>query len=63
MSNESAENLGHLDDSAEEAEPSSDASGGAAAGGEYDPAEGSPSGDAPGHPVGETYPDEPTKDD
>ena len=43
--------LGHLDDEAEAAEPSSDEAGGPAAAGEYDPAEGSPSSGP--HPTGE----------
>lgn len=42
------ENLGHLDDEAEEREPSSTHDG-AAAEGEYDPAQGSP--DSGTHPV------------
>ena len=54
MSNDSTENLGRLDDQAEEQEPSSTTDGPAAEG-EYDPAQGSP-GDA--HPTGEDFPDE-----
>ncbi|GAA5155259.1 hypothetical protein GCM10023340_40100 [Nocardioides marinquilinus] len=55
MSEQPDENLGHLDDDAEAAEPSSDTEGGAAAAGEYDPAEGSP---GTPHPTGEAFPDE-----
>ena len=54
MSSDSGENLGRLDDEAEEQEASSTTDGPAAEG-EYDPAQGSP-GDA--HPTGETFPDE-----
>jgi hypothetical protein len=54
MTNDPGENLGRLDDEAEEQEPSS-TTGGKAAEGEYDPAEGSPGG---GHPAGEDFPDE-----
>ena len=55
MTTQPEEPLGRVDDETEEATPSSDHEGGAAAAGEYDAAEGSP-GDA--HPTGETYPDE-----
>lgn len=55
MSDDHRTDLGHLDDDAEQAEPSSTEDGPAAAG-DYDPAQGSPSG-AP-HPTGETFPDE-----
>ena len=48
------ENLGRLDDDAEEQEESATTDGPAAAG-EYDPAQGSPGQD---HPVGEDFPDE-----
>ncbi|MDX6302604.1 MAG: hypothetical protein QOF53_3818 [Nocardioidaceae bacterium] len=54
MTSGSEENLGRLDDEAEDREPSSTTDGPAAAG-EYDPAQGSPGG---GHPVGEAFPDE-----
>ncbi len=54
MSSDSGENLGRLDDEAEEQEPSSTTDGPAAEG-EYDPTQGSP-GDA--HPTGEAFPDE-----
>jgi hypothetical protein len=50
---ETPDNLGHLDDDQEAAEQSSD--DGAAARGEYDPAQGSPEG---AHPTGEGFPDE-----
>ena len=50
----SGENLGRLDDEAEEQEPSSTTEG-AAAEGEYDPAQGSP---GHAHPTGEEFPDE-----
>lgn len=53
------EQLGRLDDSAEEQEPSS-TTGGAAAEGRYDPGQGSPTGT---HPVGEGHPDEATRYD
>jgi len=49
-----ADQLGRLDDEAEEREPSSTTEG-AAAEGVSDPEQGSPGG---GHPVGEDYPDE-----
>jgi len=52
---------GHLDDTAEDTATSSDTPGGAAAEGEYDPAEGSPGHTE--HPVGEGYPDEAVKYD
>ncbi|MCH1868797.1 hypothetical protein [Nocardioides sp. CFH 31398] len=48
---------GRLDDEALEQETSDDE--GAAAAGEYDPAQGSPGAEQPaGHPVGEDFPDE-----
>jgi len=50
---EDTEPLGRLEDDDEEAAPSDDE--GAAARGEYDPAQGSPSG---AHPVGEAFPAE-----
>jgi len=53
--------LGHLDDDAEKAEPSSDHEGGPAAQGEYDPAEGSPG--STEHPTGEGFPHETIKYD
>lgn len=53
------ENLGRVDDEAEEREESSTTEGAAAAG-EYDPGQGSP---GPGHPTGEAYPDEATRFD
>jgi hypothetical protein len=54
MTNQSEENLGRLDDEAEEREPSSTTEGPAAEG-VYDPAQGSP-GEA--HPTGEDFPNE-----
>jgi len=54
MTSEGQERLGRLDDEAEEQEPSSTTTG-AAAEGDYDPAQGSPGQD---HPTGEAYPDE-----
>ena len=54
MTSGDQERLGRLDDDAEEQEPSSTTEG-AAAEGDYDPAQGSPGHD---HPVGEDYPDE-----
>lgn len=53
-----AQDLGRLDDDAEERAQTStsEAPGGAAAEGEYDPAEGSPHAGA--HPTGETFPEE-----
>jgi hypothetical protein len=54
MSNDSAENLGRLDDEQEAREPSSTTDG-AAAEGVLDPAQGSPGG---GHPTGQDFPDE-----
>ena len=54
MSESDPEQLGRLDDQAEDQEPSS-TSEGAAAEGDYDPSQGSP---GQGHPVGEAYPDE-----
>jgi hypothetical protein len=59
MSNEGPEQLGRLDDEQEQREPSSTTEG-AAARGEYDPAEGSPGGT---HPTGESYPEEATRYD
>ena len=55
MSNDAPEDLGRLDDDAEEYAPSDDDPDGAAARGEYDPTEGSP---GIQHPVGEDFPDE-----
>ncbi len=57
MSSQDPEGTGRLDDAAEEKETSS-TDGGAAAEGEYDPAQGSP---GQGHPVGQDYPDEAPK--
>lgn len=54
MTNPSEENLGRLDDEAEEREPSSTTDGPAAEG-VYDPAQGSPGGT---HPTGEDFPNE-----
>lgn len=54
MSGDGSDGLGRLDDSAEEQEPSSTTDGAAAAG-EYDPAESSPGEE---HPTGEGFPDE-----
>jgi hypothetical protein len=54
MTQDGSEQLGRLDDEQEAAEPSSTTDG-AAARGEYDPAQGSA---GPGHPVGEDHPDE-----
>jgi hypothetical protein len=54
MTNQSDENLGRLDDEAEEHEPSSTTDGSAAEG-VYDPAQGSPGGT---HPTGEDFPNE-----
>lgn len=54
MTSGDQERLGRLDDSAEEQEPSSTTDG-AAAEGDYDPAEGSPGAE---HPTGEDFPDE-----
>jgi hypothetical protein len=54
MTNDTPENLGRLDDEAEDREPSSERDG-PAADGEFDPAQGSPAG---GHPVGEDFPNE-----
>jgi hypothetical protein len=54
MSQDGSEQLGRLDDEQKAAEESSTTEG-AAARGEYDPAEGSP---RPAHPVGEDFPDE-----
>ena len=54
MSEDGSERLGRLDDEQEAAEESSTSTG-AAADGDYDPAEGSP---GTGHPTGEDFPDE-----
>jgi len=54
MTNQEGENLGRLDDDAEEREPSSTTDGPAAAG-EFDPRQGSP---GTAHPTGEDFPDE-----
>lgn len=54
MSNDASENLGRLDDDAEQQEQSSTTEG-AAAEGEYDAAQGSPGQE---HPTGEDFPDE-----
>lgn len=54
MSQDGSEQLGRLTDEQEAAETSSTTDG-AAARGEYDPAEGSP---GTAHPVGEDFPDE-----
>ncbi len=54
MTRNDPEGLGRLDDSAEEQEPSSTTEG-AAAEGDYDPAQGSPGAE---HPTGEAFPDE-----
>ena len=54
MSQDGSEQLGRLTDEQEAAEASSTTEG-AAARGEYDPAEGSP---GTSHPVGEDFPDE-----
>ncbi len=59
MSTDGADNLGQLDDAAEEQEPSSTTDGPAAEG-EYDPAQGSPGQD---HPTGEDFPQEGTRFD
>lgn len=53
-STEGQEDLGRLDDEAEDRAPSSTTEG-AAAEGEYDPAQGSP---GAAHPTGEDFPDE-----
>jgi len=53
------EQLGRLDDDAEEQEPSSTTEG-AAAEGDYDPAQGSPGQD---HPTGEDFPAEASRFD
>jgi hypothetical protein len=55
MSDDTDQNLGHLDDDAEQAEPSSTTDGPAAEG-DYDPAQGSPGHGA--HPTAESFPDE-----
>jgi hypothetical protein len=57
MGNNNREQLGEVDDAEEAAEPSSTTEG-AAAEGEYDPAQGSP--DSGAHAVGQEYPDEAT---
>lgn len=54
MTQDGSEQLGRLDDAQEAAEPSSTTDG-AAARGDYDPAEGSP---GTSHPTGEDFPDE-----
>jgi hypothetical protein len=54
MTSSPEENLGRLDDEAEERESSSTTDGPAAAG-DFDPAQGSP---GSGHPVGEDFPNE-----
>jgi hypothetical protein len=54
MTQDGSEQLGRLDDDQEAAEASSTTDG-AAAGGDYDPAEGSP---GTAHPTGEGFPDE-----
>ena len=54
MSEDGSERLGRLDDEQEAAEESSTTTG-AAADGDYDPAEGSP---GTAHPTGEDFPDE-----
>ncbi len=54
MSTDGSDNLGQLDDDAEEQEPSSTTEG-AAAEGDYEPAQGSPGAE---HPTGEAFPDE-----
>lgn len=59
MTAEEPEHVGRLDDEAEEQEPSSTTKG-AAAEGDYDPAQGSPGQD---HPTGEDFPDEATRYD
>jgi len=53
MTDSTQENLGRLDDDEEAAEPSSDE--GAAAAGEYDPAQGSP---GTAHPTADDAPDD-----
>ena len=58
MTSEKPEGLGHLDDEAERHEPASTPADGAAAAGDYDPAEGSPDAGGSGHPVGEAFPEE-----
>jgi hypothetical protein len=55
MTQDGSEQLGRLDDEQEAAETASDDTDGAAAQGDYDPAEGSP---GAGHPTGEDFPDE-----
>jgi hypothetical protein len=59
MTSQEPERLGRLDDAEEASEPSSTTEG-AAARGEFDPAEGSPAGT---HPTGEDYPQEATRYD
>lgn len=54
MGSDDSDQLGRLDDDAEEREPSSTTEG-AAADGDYDPAQGSPGAQ---HPTGEAFPDE-----
>lgn len=60
MTSDRPEDLGRLDDEAEEQEPSSTTEGAAAAG-EYDPSQGSP--DSGAHPTGEDFPAEATRFD
>ena len=59
MTADEPEQLGRLDDDAEEQEPSSTTEG-AAAEGDYDPAQGSPGQD---HPTGEDFPAEASRFD
>jgi hypothetical protein len=59
MTADEPEQLGRLDDDAEEQEPSSTTEG-AAADGDYDPAQGSPGRD---HPTGEDFPAEASRFD
>ncbi len=57
--NHETENVGRIDDAEEEREPTSTTDG-AAADGDYDPAQGSPAG---AHPTGEDFPEEATRYD
>ena len=59
MTEQPNDEMGRLDDEQEE-RAESDTTDGAAAAGEYDPAQGSPEG---GHPVGEAFPAEATRYD
>lgn len=59
MSTDGSEQLGHLDDEAEEREPAAPEDAPAALG-DYDPEQGSPGG---AHPVGEDFPQESTRYD